>query len=255
MNGFGSLFSEWKKGLDKEKLESIDHVIEVYRNIETYFSGAWIILDHRTLSIPYASKRINEFVGYYPEQIENKDIEFVMNWFHKDDLLKVVILQKKAYDVYQKVALNQKESFTLDYCARMLNRYTKTYRYYKFKVKPLIVNNEGIVVLDVGEWTDSLPRNYNGGFWWEISYKNSKNEIEIITEDLFIEPDLQDKLTRKEIDILKNLSLGFSIERLSIDLKISTNTLNTHLRNIRKKMNVSTTAKAIDVFKNIHIDK
>ena len=57
------------------------------------------------------------------------------------------------------------------------------------------------------------------------------------------------------LDILKNLSLGFSIERLSIDLKISTNTLNTHLRNIRKKMNVSTTAKAIDVFKNIHIDK
>ena len=55
-----------------------------------------------------------------------------------------------------------------------------------------------------------------------------------------------ESLTTREIDVLKHLATGKSLELIGKALHISKNTMKTHLRNIYRKLEVSGRVEAVN---------
>ena len=58
-------------------------------------------------------------------------------------------------------------------------------------------------------------------------------------------------LTRREADILRHLATGLSIAQIALDLRISKNTMKTHLKNIYRKLEVSGRLEAVEKGKKL----
>jgi len=58
-------------------------------------------------------------------------------------------------------------------------------------------------------------------------------------------------LTRREADILRHLGTGLSITQIALDLRISKNTMKTHLKNIYRKLEVSGRIEAVEKGKKL----
>lgn len=58
-------------------------------------------------------------------------------------------------------------------------------------------------------------------------------------------------LTRREADILRHLGTGLSITQIALDLRISKNTMKTHLKNIYRKLEVSGRVEAVEKGKKL----
>ena len=58
-------------------------------------------------------------------------------------------------------------------------------------------------------------------------------------------------LTRREADILRHLATGLSIAQIALDLRISKNTMKTHLKNIYRKLEVSSRGEAVEKGKKL----
>lgn len=54
-----------------------------------------------------------------------------------------------------------------------------------------------------------------------------------------------DRLTKRELEILRRLSTGLPLSQISISLQISINTMKTHLKNIYRKLNVESREEAV----------
>ena len=62
---------------------------------------------------------------------------------------------------------------------------------------------------------------------------------------------LSEKLTKREVEILKHLSTGVPISAISKKLHISQNTMKTHLRNLYRKLDVDGRHRAVDQARNL----
>ena len=62
---------------------------------------------------------------------------------------------------------------------------------------------------------------------------------------------LSEKLTKREVEILKHLSTGVPISAISKKLHISQNTMKTHLRNLYRKLDVDGRHSAVDQARNL----
>lgn len=254
-SGLQLLLSPWSKDLGANEYEKeIRLLSEKYKKLDELFFHPWLLIDYRNLSIYSSSKSIYDSTGYFPEQFNGKSVEFFYLMFHKEDLLKVLTLYNKARSIYSKLDNKEREGFSVDYLVRVFNRSTKLYKHLKCKLKIILTNTEGVPVFGLEEWSDSLPRNYEAPFWWEISYIGSNKEHVILTDQVNGNVSSLDRLTTKEMVVLKDLAHKFDLDEVGTRQKISKSTLQTHLRNIRKKLDVSSTKKAILLYMDSRFD-
>jgi ATP/maltotriose-dependent transcriptional regulator MalT len=64
---------------------------------------------------------------------------------------------------------------------------------------------------------------------------------------------LEEKLTSRELEILKHLTTGNPISAIAKQLHISQNTMKTHLRNVYRKLDVDGRHSAVDKAKKLLI--
>ena len=64
---------------------------------------------------------------------------------------------------------------------------------------------------------------------------------------------VSESLTKREIEILKNLSTGKPISSIGSSLHVSQNTMKTHLRNIYRKLEVDGRHSAVEKAKSLFL--
>jgi DNA-binding CsgD family transcriptional regulator len=80
-------------------------------------------------------------------------------------------------------------------------------------------------------------------------YLNENNEYETKYFNNFSQKLLSDNISNRERDIIRLLILNYSSKSIGIKLNISPNTVDTHRRNILKKLNISSTGELIGMLK------
>ena len=81
------------------------------------------------------------------------------------------------------------------------------------------------------------------------NYLNTNNEYETKYFNNFSQKLLSDKVSNRERDIIRLLILNNSSKEIAEKLFISPNTVDTHRRNILKKLNISSTGELVGVLK------
>lgn len=244
IKGLDLLFNHWKDVSTTEDVEAfLGQTIKDLECLQKYHKGFYFIHDYRSLTCAYASQNIHEIYCRPAEFYIGQSFEKGMHCIIPEDLVEVVIFQKKAFEFIQKVPLEHRMTIEIDYVVRTKNEISGVQRYLMNKITPLLLDEKGSFILDL-EYMSYLPDTYDEGFWSALSYKDKKGKIHRETYDEVYQSD-RSQVSESERLVIELLIKGLSSQEIADKLSLSVHTINTHRKNLRAKFNCKSTTELV----------
>lgn len=242
------IYKDIFQSYDKTYLEKhIEKIIELDSYLP-YSSTFFCITNTQDLTFEYISKNMTVCLGLDKNELKAQGMRNFWSRMHPEDI-----------DHWLK-ALNELMNFTLteiDIEDRIRMSYTWNYR---------LKNQEGIYVNIIQNTTplefDSDQKPVIGLAHYTVldskiklpvtataKYLNVNNEYETKYFNNFSQKLLNKGISNRERDIVRLLVLNNSSKDIAEKLNISPNTVDTHRRNILKKLNISSTGELIGMLK------
>ena len=113
---------------------------------------------------------------------------------------------------------------------------------------PLIFDSENKPIIGLAHYTIMHP-DVKLDITASAKLLNDKQEYETIYFDSFSQKLLHDSVTNRERDIIRLLILDKTSKEISEKLNISSHTVDTHRRNILKKLDITSTGELVGILK------
>ncbi|MBC3846153.1 PAS domain-containing protein [Winogradskyella echinorum] len=233
---------------DKPFLQKhIEKIIEMDTFLP-YSSTFFCITNTQDLSFEFISKNYKASLGLNPNELKENGMRYFWNRIHPDDV-----------DAWLK-ALNKLMEFTLNEIPvekRQDASYTWNFRFKNAQnvfvnivqnTTPLIFDSENKPIIGLAHYTVLHP-DVKLDITASAKLLNDKQEYETIYFDSFSQKLLHDGVTNRERDIIRLLILDKSSKEISEKLNISPHTVDTHRRNILKKLEISSTGELVGILK------
>ncbi len=241
---YKSIFSSY----DKPSLET--HIKKII-DLDTYLpysSTFFCITNTQSLEFEYISKNYKACLGLDSNLLKAKGMRYFWSRIHPDDLEKWL------------KALNELMEFTLEHIKeedRQKANYTWNYRiknaddvYVNLiqNTTPLALDSQGKPIIGLAHYT-VLHSDIKMDISASAKLLNDQNEYETIYFNNYGQKLLSEGISNRERDVVRLLVLDFSSKEISQKLNISSHTVDTHRRNILKKLNISSTGELIGMLK------
>jgi DNA-binding CsgD family transcriptional regulator len=244
------------KSVYKEVFESYDHpsienhiqkIIEL-DNYLPYSSTFFCITNTQDLTFEYISKNMFACLGLTKELFEKEGMRFFWSRIHPDDV--ELWLQ----------ALNELMNFTLNEISledRSKMSYTWNFRFKNSddnyvniiqNTTPLEFDLNDKPIIGLAHYTVLHP-DIKLEVCASAKFLNPNNEYETLYFNNFSQKLLSDVISNRERDIIRLLVLNYSSKDIAEKLNISPNTVDTHRRNILKKLNITSTGELVGMLK------
>ncbi|WP_411894895.1 LuxR C-terminal-related transcriptional regulator [Winogradskyella sp. A2] len=244
MDFYKSIF----KSYDKPSLEThIKKIIEL-DNYLPYSSTFFCVTNTQSLSFEFVSKNFNSCLGLNSDELMEKGMRYFWGRIHPEDI-----------DNWLK-ALNELMEFTIgniEEKKRQNANYTWNYRFKNANdvyvnivqnTTPLAFDSKGKPIIGLAHYTVLDP-----GLKLEISASakllNNNKEYETVYFNTYSQKLLNGGISNRERDVIRLLIQDLSSKEISKKLNISSHTVDTHRRNILKKLNISSTGELIGILK------
>ncbi|MDG1729137.1 MAG: LuxR C-terminal-related transcriptional regulator [Algibacter sp.] len=213
-----------------------------------YNSTFFCITNTQDLSFEYISKNLKACLGMDEADLKSKGMRHLWSKMHPEDL-----------EVWLK-ALNELMNFTLKEVGvedRSKMSYTWNYRLKNGKdeyvnivqnTTPLEFDSENKPIIGLAHYTVLSPE-IKMQVCASAKLLNDKDEYETIYFNNFSQKILPDGISNRERDIIRLLVLNYSSKEIGKNLGITPNTVDTHRRNILKKLKISSTGELIGMLK------
>lgn len=242
------LYKSIFKSYDKPSLEAhIKRIIDLDKYLP-YSSTFFCITNTQNLDFEYISKNFTACIGIDANILKKGGMRYFWSRIHPDDLEKWL------------KALNQLMEFTLnniDESERNKANYTWNYRFKNAddiyvnivqNTTPLAFDSQGKPIIGLAHYTVLHP-DLNMEVSASAKLLNDQNEYETIYFNNYSKKLLSEGISNRERDVIRLLVLDFSSKEISQKLNISVHTVDTHRRNILKKLNISSTGELIGMLK------
>jgi DNA-binding CsgD family transcriptional regulator len=241
---YKSIFSSY----DKPSLET--HIKKII-DLDTYLpysSTFFCITNTQSLEFEYISKNFNACLGLDSNLLKTNGMRYFWSRIHPDDLEKWL------------KALNELMEFTLTNIAeddRHKANYTWNYRFKNAddvyvnliqNTTPLAFDSHGKPIIGLAHYT-VLHADIKMDISASAKLLNEQNEYDTVYFKNYGQKLLGDGISHRERDVIRLLVLDFSSKEISEKLSISSHTVDTHRRNILKKLNISSTGELIGMLK------
>lgn len=228
-------------------IEHINKIIEL-DNFLPYNSTFFCLTNTQNLSFEYVSKNMFSCIGIKSTKLKDKGMRFFWSRIHPDDVEPWLS------------ALNELMSFTIGEISisdRKKMSYTWNFRFKNAKgnyvniiqnTTPLEFDIENKPIIGLAHYT-VLDHNIKIDVCATAKFLNANNEYETKYFNNFSQKLLTDGVSNRERDIIRLLVLNYSSKEIANKLSISSNTVDTHRRNILKKLNISSTGELVAMLK------
>ena len=243
-NIYSKIFKSYGHGsLDKH----IRKIIEL-DDFLPYNSTFFCITNTQELSFEYISKNMFSCLGIDKKEMQEKGMRYFWSRIHPDDVESWLS------------ALNELMNFTVNEISieqRTRMNYTWNYRLKNSKneyvtivqnTTPLEFDIENKPIIGLAHYT-VLNANINMDVCASAKWLNNNNEYETKYFNNFSQKLISNGISNRERDIIRLLVLNFSSKEIAEKLYISPNTVDTHRRNILKKLNISSTGELVGMLK------
>ena len=213
-----------------------------------YNSTFFYVINTKNLSFEYIGERLNQGIGLKKDLIKENGLHFLWKRIHPIDLEDLLIVWNKLanYLLFRDLSKEDKQiTYTWNYRFKNAN---EKYINIVENVTPIRCNilNKSICMLsyctiinsEINMKVSATANILKNNIYEKISFCNSSQN------------DLSSKISRREKDIIKLLTLRRSSKEIGDKLCISTNTVNTHRRNIIKKLKLSSTGELMGLLRN-----
>lgn len=242
---YNSIFKSYEKPCFDQCIKKIKDLENYLPSNSTFFS----IVNSQTMGFEYVTKNFKTCLGLDPNLLKQKGLKYFWARMHPDDL-KVWI---KAMDHLMEFTLEN-----IDKAKRSSANYTWNYRLKKAdgvyvnivqNTSPLAFDSQGKPVVGLAHYT-VMNSHVKIDMTASIKILNAQNEYETIYFNNFSQKKLfTDLISRREYEVVRFLALNYSSKEISEKLNISSHTVDTHRRNILKKLNISSTGELVGMLK------
>lgn len=227
--------------------QHIEKIIELDEYLP-YSSTFFCLTNTQNLSFEFISKNMNACLGLDAQAMKQQGMRYFWSFIHPDDI-----------ELWLS-ALNELMQFTLNEIPvklRKLMSYTWNYRFKNAQDKyvniiqnttPLEFDENMKPIIGLAHYT-VIESNIALPIMAMAKLLNGQNEYETKYYNNFSQKLLTDGISNRERDIIRLLVLNQSSKTIAEKLKISPNTVDTHRRNILKKLDISSTGELIGMLK------
>ena len=241
---YKSIFSSYDK-------PSIETHIKKFIDLDKYLpysSTFFCITNTQSLQFEYISKNYKACLGLDSKLLKVKGMRYFWSRIHPDDLQKWL------------KALNELMEFTLENITEE-DRHKANY-IWNYRIKnaddvyvnliqnttPLVFDSQGKPIIGLAHYT-VLHSDIKMDISASAQLLNDQNEYDTVYFKNYGQKLLGDGISNRERDVIRLLVLDFSSKEISEKLNISSHTVDTHRRNILKKLNISSTGELIGMLK------
>ena len=241
---YKNLVKSYKNNLLFVNIEKLIDLNQATSYNSTFFS----IINTKQLSFYHIGKFMNQGLGLRKDLLGENGLHRFWKRIHPVDLADLLIVwDKLANYLLFKVSSKHNEHITYTWNYRFKNA-NEEYINIVENVTPVRCNthNKSICMLSYCTIINS-EINMKVSATANILKNNVYEKISFFNTPL---NNLKSKISRREKDIIYLLTLHRSSKEISNNLCISTNTVNTHRRNILKKLKLTSTGELVGLLKN-----
>lgn len=248
-----------------DELNSIyNEIFETYPNIQIeehikklieldyfypYNSTFYCITNTVYQNFEYVSKNFKACTGINREHMLKGGMDFFWSLFHPDDIqLWIKSLQELMTFTMKELNDHQRKKMSYTWNYRIKNG-SGTYVNVIQNTTPLQFDDQNKPIIGLAHYTV-----LHGAIQMDIcasaKFLNDKNEYETLFYQNVSNSNILDAISNRERDIVRLLITKKTSDEIANALNISKHTVDTHRRNILKKLNLSSTFELINFFKN-----
>lgn len=241
-----------------------NEIFETYPNIEIeehikklieldyfypYNSTFFCITNTVQQNFEYVSKNFKACTGLDRDLMLKGGMDFFWSLFHPDDIQPwIKSLQQLMAFTMAELNEDQRKRMSYTWNYRIKNGDDKYVNIIQ-NTTPLQFDNQNKPVIGLAHYTV-----LHGAIQMDIcasaKFLNEKNEYETLYYQNISNSNILDAISNRERDVVRLLLLKKTSDEIAETLSISKHTVDTHRRNILKKLNLSSTFELINYFKN-----
>jgi len=227
--------------------EHINKIIELDAFLP-YNSTFFCLTNTQTLSFEFVSKNMFSCLGIKSSVLKEKGMRYFWSRMHPDDVEPWL----SALNELMNLTVNE---ISIDERKKM--SYTWNYRFKNAKGKyvniiqnttPLEFDIDNKPILGLAHYT-VLSHKIKMDVCATAKFLNANNEYETKYFNNFSQKLLTNGVSNRERDIIRLLVLNYSSKEIASKLFITSNTVDTHRRNIIHKLNIHTTGELVALLK------
>jgi DNA-binding CsgD family transcriptional regulator len=248
-NHIKEVYREIFKSYYKPSLEEhIKKIIELDTYLP-YSSTFFCVTNTQDLSFEYISKNMEACLGINPINMQQQGMRYFWSLIHPDDIeIWLKALNELMIFTLSDIPVNQRKRMSYTWNYRIKNA-AGNYVTVIQNTTPLEFDTEMKPIIGLAHYTVMHP-DIHFPITATAKLLNESNTYETKYFNNFSEKLLTDGITNRERDIVRLLALNFSSKAIAESLNISPNTVDTHRRNILKKLQITSTGELIGMLKS-----
>jgi DNA-binding CsgD family transcriptional regulator len=243
-----NIYKDIFKSYDKAHLEKhIEKIIELDSYLP-YSSTFFCITNTQDLSFEYISKNLTACLGLDVNELKTHGMRNFWSRMHSDDVEQwLKALNELMNFTLAEIDINDRKRMSYTWNYRLKNQ-NGDYVNVIQNTTPLEFDSDGKPIIGLAHYT-IMDNKIKFPITATAKYLNKKNEYETKYFNNFSQKLLANEISNRERDIVRLLVLNYSSKDIAEKLNISSNTVDTHRRNILKKLNISSTGELIGMLK------
>ncbi|MCG1037015.1 LuxR C-terminal-related transcriptional regulator [Polaribacter sargassicola] len=242
---YNEIFNTYPEVEIKEHIRKLIELDFYYPYNTTFFC----ITNTASQRFEYISKNFTACTGIPKENLNNGGMDYFWSLFHPDDLQPWLTCLKSLMTFTMNElddVMRKKMSYTWNY---RIKNHAGEYITIIQNTTPLQFDAQEKPIIGLAHYT-VLDGNLNMDICATAKYLNSKNEYETLFYKNISSEGLLNAISNRERDIIRLLLANQTSNSIAKSLNISKHTVDTHRRNILKKLGLSSTYELLNYFKN-----
>ncbi|WP_375234906.1 LuxR C-terminal-related transcriptional regulator [Winogradskyella sp.] len=236
------------KSYNKPSLEThINKIIE-HDFYLPYSSTFFCITNTQDLTFEYVSKNFKSCTGLDVTLLKTEGMRYFWSRIHPEDLEKwLKALNELMVFTLEKINDSDRDKANYTWNYRFKNA-DNTYVNIVQNTTPLAFDNTGKPIIGLAHYT-VLHQDIVMDISASAKLLNVNNEYETVFFNTYSQKLLSAGISHRERDVIRLLVQNLSSKEISARLNISSHTVDTHRRNILKKLNISSTGELVGMLK------
>lgn len=247
----GSVKDTYKKIFKSYDNPSLKKHIEKIIELDAYLpysSTFFCVTNTQNLTFEYISKNLTACLGLDRNDLKAKGMRYFWSRMHPEDLEQwLQALNELMNFTLGEISLEDRGKMSYTWNYRIKNN-NEEYVNIIQNTTPLEFDSDDKPIIGLAHYTVLSPE-IKLQVCASAKLLNTHNEYETVYFNNFSQKLLSHGVTNRERDIIRLLAISYSSKQIAEKLNISSNTVDTHRRNILKKLNVSSTGELIGMLK------
>lgn len=231
------------KYIGSENYRKIENYLEALQAISKLCDLSYYVVDYYKKCFYYVSQNPLFLSGYRQEEVLKLGFDFYPLCVPPDDLKLLFELNEAGFKYFYDLPVERRENAVIAYDFRLKHKTNESLIMINHKLAPLLLTEDGNIWMAI--------------CLVSISSRKEPGDVHIVMQDdqsrfnfnienkTFEVAQKNERLTKREKEILKFIAIGDRIEVISKKLKITESTIKNHKTKIFEKLHANSAAEAV----------